>query len=294
MTQNIDSEVAGNTRPPLKKTERFREWFLTINNYNEDDIDKVENCGCRYWAYQKEVGKECGTPHIHAYLYFTNQRTWSSIKKQFKTAHIELVMNTDACIEYCMKADTRVEGPWESGKRPAQGKRSDLEEVVTMVKEGKKMKDIAMECPMQYIKFNKGIDKLNAMINLKPRKDKPSVIWYHGLAGVGKTRTVFDEYDFEDIYVKDHTMWWDGYSQEKVILIDDFDGKWPFRDLLRLLDRYPYQGQYKGGYVHINSNIVITCEFPPSNFWIKGTNEYDQVARRLDSIIEITRVASPP
>lgn len=78
-------------------------------------------------------------------------------------------------------------------------------------------------------------------------------------------------------------MWWDGYEQQEAIIIDDFDGKWPYRDLLRLLDRYPYQGQYKGGYVKINSPyIYITCEYSPSFFW-RG-NEFAQIHRRLSEI----------
>jgi len=78
-------------------------------------------------------------------------------------------------------------------------------------------------------------------------------------------------------------MWWDGYEQQEAIIIDDFDGKWPYRDLLRLLDRYPYQGQFKGGYFKVNSPyIYITCEFAPSYFW-QG-NEYAQVFRRLKEV----------
>ena len=86
--------------------------------------------------------------------------------------------------------------------------------------------------------------------------------------------------------MKDGTPWWDGYTNQDVILIDDFDGKWPFRDLLRLLDRYPYQGQIKGGYVKINSpHIYITCEFPPADIYQPG-NELNQIIRRLDIILQ--------
>jgi len=72
----------------------------------------------------------------------------------------------------------------------------------------------------------------------------------------------------ENIYSKDNTPWWDGYRQQQVIMIDDFEDDIPYRTLLKMIDRYQYQGQIKGGYVHINSpQMVITCEFPPSHFW---------------------------
>lgn len=116
------------------------------------------------------------------------------------------------------------------------------------------------------------------------RTEKPEVIWIYGKAGKGKTESVYDKHS--DIYPKDETLWWDNYSQNEVILIDDFDNGIPYRTLLRILDRYPYQGQIKGGYIHINSPyIYITCEFHPDHYW--ECNEYDQVARRLTSVIEM-------
>ena len=42
--------------------------------------------------------------------------------------------------------------------------------------------------------------------------------------------------------IKDGTQWWYQYEGQEAVVIDDFDKKWPFRDLLRPLDRYPNQG----------------------------------------------------
>lgn len=103
-------------------------------------------------------------------------------------------------------------------------------------------------------------------------------------------------------YIKDGTQWWDEYEQQEAIIIDDFDGKWPFRDLLRLLDRYPYQGQFKGGYVPINSPFIyITCEHPPDWFWgpmakapltgDRSANELAQMLRRIDEIVHVEDMA---
>ncbi len=165
MTHLNDTEVAFcNTKRPLGK-EKSREWFLTINNYVDEDLNMIRNVGCRYWLYQEEVGLECGTPHVHAYLYFDNARTFSSIKKKFNAAHIEFVKNTTACIKYCKKEETRASGPHEGGKPPRQGNRSDLEDVVNLVMEGVKIKNIATECPLQFIKFGKGIEKLNSFFD---------------------------------------------------------------------------------------------------------------------------------
>ncbi len=35
-------------------------------------------------------------------------------------SHFEIVKSLDHSIEYCQKADTRIEGPWQFGIRPAR------------------------------------------------------------------------------------------------------------------------------------------------------------------------------
>ena len=146
------------------------------------------------------------------------------------------------------------------------------------------MKDFnPLEHASTYVKYHSGLDKLIGL-TYPPRNSKPEVHWLYGKAGTGKTRYVIDNYT--DVYIKDHTKWWNGYRQQEVILIDDFDSHlWEFRVLLLVLDRYPYQGEYKGGYIHVNSPIIyVTCEFHPSHYW--KDNDLAQVTRRLDSITQ--------
>jgi len=84
------------------------------------------------------------------------------------------------------------------------------------------------------------------------------------------------------LYSKDNTPWWDGYRQQQVIMIDDFEDDIPYRTLLKMIDRYQYQGQIKGGYVTLivpNGNNV---RVPPSHFW--SGNKLAQVERRLTHI----------
>jgi len=139
--------------------------------------------------------------------------------------------------------------------------------------------------PEEYIKYHKGIEAFKSSL-YSHRTEAPIVEWRLGLAGTGKTREPFDKH-IDSVYIKDGTMWWDGYEQQEAIIVDDFDGHWPYRDFLRFLDRYPYQGQYKGGYHKINSKFLyITCEHPPEHFW--SGNELAQIKRRITSIIEKT------
>lgn len=258
---------------------RSRSWFITINNPTEEEIYLLEKDCWIYMIYQHEVGLECGTPHIHACIYYKNARIWP--KKRYPRADIRKPFNLDAVIEYCSKEETRTSGPFEFGVRPVQGKRNDLEEMAKKILTKEiTVAQFAQEDPVSYLRYNKGLSLLETM-TFKHRTVPPQVLWYWGLSGTGKTKAAV-EID-PSFYIKDGTQWWDGYKQEKVIIIDDFDGKWPYRDFLRLLDRYPYQGQIKGGYVPVNSEyIVITCEFPPQEFW--ENNELEQVSRRLTAV----------
>jgi len=64
---------------------------------------------------------------------------------------------------------------------------------------------------------------------------------------VGKTRWAHDKFG-QETYIAKITPLWDGYRQQQ-IMIDDFEDDIPYRTLLKMIDRYQYQGQIKGGYV---------------------------------------------
>lgn len=284
--------------PGDKPPGKYRAYMVTINNPTEDEEKSFKDHECRYYVYQIEKGAE-GTTHLQGFVYYENPRVWP--KKHFPRAHLEAARNVKTCIRYCKKEETRVRGPYEKGESPMQGKRSDLEYIGELITKGVEMKEIAVEFPGKVIQYGRGMERLATMIMPK-RTRKPLITWLWGKAGVGKSRFPREHCPKDwSIYVKDSTMWWDGYTGQKIVIIEDFDGKWPFRDLLRCLDRYEYQGQVKGGYVPIApQEIYITCEFDPSHFWSRDTYEFDgrtktlgdtnmldQVLRRIDHVVEV-------
>jgi len=261
---------------------RFRNWCFTLNNYSDDEYEEVWNTKCKYLVIGKEIG-ENGTPHLQGYIEFENGKTLTAIKKINSRIHWESRRGTSKqASDYCKK-DNNFK---EQGMIASQGHRTDLDEVTSLVLQ----KDFnPLEYASTYVKYHSGLDKLIGL-TYPARDSKPQVHWLHGKAGTGKTRYVIDNYT--DVYIKDHTKWWNGYKQQEVILIDDFDSHlWEFRVLLLVLDRYPYQGEYKGGYINVNSPIIyVTCEFHPSKYW--KDNDLAQVSRRLDSITELTATSS--
>lgn len=92
-------DLAGNTES------RSRNWFFTLNNYNENDIDCLKCLpNCEY-LFQEELG-ENGTKHLQGVMLFKNQKRFKTIKNLFPRMHLE-VMKKRTAIDYCCKDDTR-------------------------------------------------------------------------------------------------------------------------------------------------------------------------------------------
>jgi len=251
----------------------------------------------RYAVWQQEIGEQ-GTPHYQGYIEATAKLSlpkWKLILGN--KAHIEARKGTrDQARDYCMKSESKVDGPWEYGKWSGggQGSRSDLKAVAGFIMgSAPSLREAASEFPETFIRFHRGIEKL-VSLQLKPRDPNvpPVVTWIYGPTGVGKTKKATTEYG-ASYYMKDNTMWWDGYEQQETIIMDDIDDRIPFRVMLQLLDRYPYQGQVKGGYVHINSkNIVITADRPLEDVYSNLTeHEISQLKRRINFVIFLRRGA---
>jgi len=105
-------------------------WLGTLNNpdvvpheFLEQFISKHK---AKYVCGQLEKGEE-GTPHIQFFVNFepANKKRLSAMKKICNKAHWEIVRVNNGAHDYCMKEDTRVEGPWEFGVRPVQRNNKD-------------------------------------------------------------------------------------------------------------------------------------------------------------------------
>lgn len=258
-------------------TKTARNVCFTLNNYTEMEYKDISEWDVKYMVVGKEIG-ESGTPHLQGYVEYKSSKKWAIIKASCYRAHWEPRKGSAAqASTYCKKEGDFI----EKGEISNQGKRSDLDEVKDLLDSKCSMKEVADEHFGSWVRYNKSFDKYVALSNTD-RMVPPEAHWRWGTTATGKTSYCFENYN--RVYIKDGTSWWDGYDQGyDCICVDDFDGKWPYRDLLRFMDRYPYQGQFKGGYVKINTPlVVITCEHPPDHFW--SGNELAQVTRRLSYV----------
>lgn len=71
-----------------------------------------------YAIGQIEAGEEKGTAHIQAYVNLKRDQRLSWVKKKDSRAHFVPVTRDNGASAYCMKEETRLEGPVEVGERP--------------------------------------------------------------------------------------------------------------------------------------------------------------------------------
>jgi len=119
----------------------------------------------------------------------------------------------------------------------------------------------------------------------------PSVYWFYGPTGTGKTRQVYDLHDDSTIFRKTNgDAWFDGYHGQEIALFDDFRAKWfSFSLLLNLTDRYPLTVGVKGDTVSWSpSYIYFTCPKHPRELFsclqINDEGQLDQLLRRITEV----------
>ena len=250
-----------------------RSWCFTINNPTTVQI-RWEDCPIvRYVIWQLERGDE-GTSHVQGYMELKRPTRMSQVKNftaDMHRAHLEPRRGTrEEARDYCRKEETRVEGPYEYGEwlEDGQGHRSDLSAIKTMLDSGHTLLDVADGHFGSFLRYNKGIQLYMLMKGRsRDRNQSHVVILLIGEPGTGKTKWAYDNYP--SLYRKDsNTLWWDGYTGQPCVLLDDFTGGVPYGTLLQWLDRYPVNAQVKGGYLNLsNTTTIITSNNEPARWY---------------------------
>lgn len=266
---------------------RSRSWCFTINNpdllsqgYKQFCID-LEGL-TKYAVIGIEVG-ESGTQHIQGYMYLENAKTLTAIKKLndfFQRAHLEIAKGTPLqASDYCKKDKNFT----EYGTIPKQGTRTDLDEIKDLVNQGKGMRDIVdVATSYQSVKMAEVLLKYKE----KPRAWKPSVIWFYGATGTGKSKKAYEL--MPDAYTCMSTgKWFEGYDAHEDVIIDDMRKDFmKFHDLLRFIDRYEMRIETKGGSRQfVAKRIIITSCYHPKELF-ETREDIQQLLRRIDEIEE--------
>jgi len=260
---------------------RSRAFCFTVNNYTAEDETRIQAADCVYLVYGREVAPSTNTPHLQGYIYFSAQRTLTVLKKKLHpTAHFEVAKGSPAQNRvYCVK-DGNI---FEKGEMPQAGKRTDIAEMKAAVTAGATMSDL-IESATSYQSLKTA--ELLLKYQKPPAQREVRVSWYWGPTGTGKTRSAFEE--CPNAWVSGKNLnWFQGYCGQTEIILDDFRGDFcEFHTLLRYLDRYPVQVEYKGGSAWLKATrIIITSAYPPDHVYRNRTAEdMQQLMRRIHEV----------
>lgn len=276
-----------------KKRPQSKYWCFTLcNPVTYEEPQSLRNY--EYLVYQVEVGDE-GTEHLQGYVCFKNRTKLSSIKKIMPTAHLEMRGGThEKAKGYCMKEDTRIMGPYEFGddsKIPkGRGERSDLWEVKKLLDEDQPESKIQDQCFGSWVRYHKAFELYRSQRGSK-RDTPPRVEIYYGVSGSGKSSQALKELPNAFVLNRpannNSVVWWDGYQTGQDVIMDEFYGWIPYMDILRILDRYAYQVQIKGGFTNFKApRIIITSNKSPK-LWYAKVKDRSALQRRFKEFCTI-------
>lgn len=272
-----------------------RKWLITINNpqdYNmtheEIKLLLAKFKSCIYWCMSDEIGDE-GTYHTHIYLHSSSGVRFSTVKKKFPQAHLDMCKGTaQENKDYVFK-----EGKWlksdkgetnlrdtheEFGELPIerQGQRNDLTDLYDLIKDGYTTAEIIEQSP-SFIQHLDKIEPVRQAILGDRYKDKwrtLEITYIWGDTGVGKTRSVMEKFGYSNVYrVTDYLHPFDSYKSQDVVVFEEFRSSLRIDDMLKYLDGYPVELPSR----YINHQACFTKVFILTN--IDLVEQYKNVQR---------------
>ena len=141
--------------------------------------------------------------------------------------------------------------------------------------------------PQMYVQYYRTWKQIGVDMAVRPPNNtsRVTMIWFHGPAGVGKSRKARELYP--GAYDKPLTKWFDGYRKEQTVLIEDFDSEQTSLFALMKIwgDRFAFVMETKFGSGYIRPKLfIVTSQQSIAECFAKAPLVYAAIARRCDEI----------
>ena len=232
---------------------------------------------------------------------------------------------------YCTKEETRIEGPWYvkstaadyKGKNGNQGKRTDMDDFAKLAFEHDgNIRELANIMPGHALRFNRHAQQLIADVRREAAvaaeeehwirqaqladngqdidgQQQRNLVLLFGPTAVGKTTEVKMQAigrDRKKLYTKSAAnKWWDGYTDQKAVLIDEMKGKsfCSIEEFNAMTNIGTHLVETKGGHaVLVAEDMYFTTNTHPTDWWGEGDRRigwddarYRAVARRFAKVM---------
>ena len=271
-------------------------YSITINNWTEEDKQCFINEPSDYKCYAEEVG-DSGTPHLQCYIYKKNKIRFTAIKKRNKRANFRVSLGTP------IQNRIYIFGPYEKdgkskpanptaieiGTLPEQGKRTDLAQVIQRITtEETSVDEITMTEPAIYHQYGRTLHRVEDLIMRKKfRNTMTTCDWIYGATGVGKSHLALNDYNPTTHYKLNllDGGWWEGYTQQNIVVINEFRGQIQYGELLELIDKWPHSVKRRNRepMPFTSKHIIITSSMPPQEIY-RNLASQDKIEQLLDRI----------
>lgn len=295
---------------------RYRSWCFTVNNYSDVDeayvFQLAELPDFTYVVCGREVGEESQVPHLQGHVYFKNMKSMKQVAEMLPRAHLMPSRGTSVQNRlYCSKG-TQPKDEWEAYKElgPNYGRDADVYEYGHIPYDstlkglrGKEAFEHQMGEALELVRAGNIDDvPVNMTHHLKAiqyRVEMENVshfdlsrlvgplphVWICGPAGLGKSLLARDPNP--DAYIKSPDRWWNHYSGEGTVIIEDVDRSHaPLLWHLKVWsDRYPFPAEFKGGSFKAirPRKVIVTSNWHPTRIW-PDPEDHEPILRRFHFI----------
>lgn len=264
---------------PRNTSQRSRKWIFTLNNYTDEEEEALQAWdSISYLVYGYEEAPTTGTPHLQGFVVFRNAVSFKTWKNKVPRASVRIAYgNAEENFNYTTK-----DGYFhEQGTRPKTRRK------------GIKVAECAANLTeRQFLELDPNVPELKLYDRhrtfVQRNREPPTVYWFWGESGTGKTRkAATDCADHDHYWVPPDARWFPGYDGHSHVIMDELRGQFRISTLLMLLDRYPMKVEFKGGHTNWTpTHIYITSPYSPAQYMRKyhPGEELAQLERRITHV----------